>query len=105
MRPVAARGSLPAPGRHAGFLATCAAVAHPEDMAVQRRTLEVTVRRKGRPEDSFDVEADPRNPASLRDVLRGWLKDNRWDSGRWGEFELDAREADNGSRVRVNVRA
>jgi hypothetical protein len=74
-------------------------------MAVMLRTLEVTVRRKGRPEGSFDVEADPRNPASLRDVLTGWLRDNRWDKGRWGEFDLEAREADNGPRVRVNVRA
>jgi hypothetical protein len=74
-------------------------------MAAQLRTLAVTVRRKGRREDSFDVEADPRNPSTFREVLTKWLADNRWDKGRWGEFELDAREADNGPRVRLSVRA
>jgi hypothetical protein len=51
------------------------------------------------------VAADPRNPRELREVLTGWLKDNKWAKGLWGEFELTAREADNGPRARATVRA
>jgi hypothetical protein len=69
------------------------------------RPLVVTVLRKGNRQDRFEVEADPRNPAALKDVLTGWLSDNGWSKGRWGEFTLDVREADSGPRVKTSVRA
>jgi hypothetical protein len=69
------------------------------------RALQVTVLRNGRRQDRFRVDADPRNQADLRAILTDWLEDNKWHRGRWGEFELDAREADGGSRVNATVHA
>ena len=75
-------------------------------MASRQRDLEVTVRHHGRREDRFDVPAiDPADRGRVRDILRGWLQDRKWATGRWGEFELDVREADQGPRVRFTVKA
>lgn len=55
--------------------------------------LDLEVLRKGRPEDTFEAEAGPDQPAYLQALLRSWLSDNKWDRGRWGEFEMLVREA------------
>lgn len=67
-------------------------------------TLEFEILRKGRREDRFDVQADPENVNLLRGILINWLQANRWDEGRWGEFEMYARLSGD-SRVLKKVRA
>ena len=69
-----------------------------------KRNLDLTVIRKGRTEDTIDMSADPADIGGLEKVLKGWLVANKWDKGRWGEFELEARHAGEG-KVRAKVRA
>ena len=52
--------------------------------------LEIEIRRKGRKEDSFTVNADPANPKELQDILRGWLTGHKWGRGKWDQFEAVA---------------
>lgn len=65
-------------------------------MADGPRPLDLEIRRKGHPEDTIQVVADPGGtgfPAVLRKELHSWLAGHKWAPGRWGEFELVAREA------------
>jgi len=65
-------------------------------MADGPRPLDLEILRKGRPEDTIQVIADPRGdgfPAVLQGHLRSWLAGHKWATSRWGEFELVAREA------------
>jgi hypothetical protein len=66
--------------------------------------LDLEVLRKGRPEDEFGAEGAPGDAAWLQSQLRSWLTANKWDKGRWGEFELLAREAGR-SKILKKVRA
>jgi len=66
---------------------------------MSRRALEFRITRKGRHEATLEVEADPANPAELRQVLTGWLTGNGWDRGRWAEFEAVAFAAGTSTRV------
>ena len=65
-------------------------------MADGPRPLDLEIRRKGHPEDTIQLVADPQGagfPAVLRGELRSWLAGHKWAESRWGEFELVAREA------------
>jgi hypothetical protein len=68
------------------------------------RDLELEVLHRSRHEDYLHVFADPESNRSMAQQLRGWLTANRWDEGRWPEFELLVRYE--GERtVRKRVRA
>jgi hypothetical protein len=65
-------------------------------MADGPRALDLEILRKGHPEDTIQVVADPKGagfPAVLQKHLRSWLTGHKWAPSRWGEFELVAREA------------
>ena len=66
--------------------------------------LEVTIYRKNRRQVVLDVDADPRNPSQIREVLTDWLAGEGWDKGRWGEFTAEARAQGSG-KVLATVRA
>lgn len=66
--------------------------------------LDLEILRKNRHEDYITADADPANPAELEKILKGWLSGNKWDKGRWGEFEMLVRRAGEG-KVRLKVRA
>jgi Holliday junction resolvase-like predicted endonuclease len=66
--------------------------------------LDLEVLHKGRREDEFEAEGEPGDAAWLQSQLRRWLAANKWARGRWGEFELVAREAGK-SKVQAKVRA
>lgn len=56
--------------------------------------LDLQVLRRGRPEsDTFQVTADPADPAGLATHLQAWLIRNKWHRNRWVDFELTARPA------------
>ena len=64
-------------------------------MADGPRSLDLEVLRRGHPEDTIQIVADPSGsgfPAVLQKQLRGWLAARKWDPGLWGQFELIARE-------------
>jgi hypothetical protein len=58
-----------------------------------KRDLDLEILRKGRHEDYIDAHADPDDSGAMRDYLTSWLEANKWSKGRWGEFELIARDA------------
>jgi hypothetical protein len=62
-------------------------------MAAKPVALELTILRKGKPEDTIDVTADPADTGLLRQYLVDWLTGHKWSKARWPEFELVAREA------------
>jgi len=70
------------------------------------RSLEFEIARKGRPVDGgrFSAVADLDDVDGLRGILRGWLSDNRWDSGLWNQFELRVKPA-GAWRFKATVRA
>jgi hypothetical protein len=68
------------------------------------RDLDATIYRKGRPEDTFDLLADPDDTGLLRDTLQGWLTGRKWSKGKWDQFELVVRYAGE-NKVRAKVRA
>lgn len=57
------------------------------------RALDLEVLHRGRPVDEFQAQGDPEDPVWLQGRLKGWLEARKWDSGRWGEFEIVARDA------------
>jgi len=57
------------------------------------RALDLEVLRNGRPQDTFQANGDPEDPAWLQSRLRGWLEGRKWDRGLWDAFEIVAREA------------
>lgn len=65
-------------------------------MADGPRPLDLEILRKGHPEDTIQLVADPSGagfPAVLQSRLREWLTGHKWAPARWGEFELIARAA------------
>lgn len=62
-------------------------------MPVTVLTLDLEVLRNNRHEDTFQAAGNPGDAAWLRRQLRGWLTGHKWAEGRWGEFEMIAREA------------
>jgi hypothetical protein len=76
-------------------------------MADGPRALDLEILRKGHPEDTIQVVADPKGsgfPAVLQKQLRSWLAGHKWAESRWGEFEMIAREAE-GWKPLAKVRA
>jgi hypothetical protein len=57
------------------------------------RDLEITINRKGRRADEFDVSTDPGDVSGLQAILRGWLEGHGWHAARWAEFSADVRIA------------
>lgn len=68
------------------------------------RPLDLEIRRNGRHEDYITADADPANPAALREILQGWLTGHKWSRGRWPEFDMLVRYAGE-NKVRLKVRA
>jgi hypothetical protein len=68
------------------------------------RNLELEILRHGRREDSIEAMADPDDINLLRGILINWLQANRWDAGRWNEFEMLVRYA-GGYKAIKKVRA
>jgi hypothetical protein len=68
-----------------------------------KRALEVEVQRKGRPEATYELTADPDDTIALRAFLKDWLESNKWDRGHWGKFSLAVRYAGEW-KVRKNIR-
>lgn len=58
-----------------------------------KRDLELEVCRHGRHVQSYDVTADPHDTIGLRDFLVEWLRSEKWDERKWGEFTLVVRYA------------
>lgn len=74
-------------------------------MADGPRSLDLEILRKGHPEDTIQVVADPAGkgfPGVLRKELHSWLVGHKWSGSRWGEFEAIARE---GWKTLAKVRA
>jgi hypothetical protein len=57
-----------------------------------KRELELEIRRGSQRQAILDAYADPNDTAAMREYLTGWLGANKWGRGKWGEFELIARE-------------
>lgn len=72
---------------------------------MSRRALELVVTRNGRHEATFEVSDDPDDARAMRDQLTGWLRSNKWDPGRWGEFEMTAFAAGTSKRLAKGIRA
>ena len=53
-----------------------------------KRALECRITRGSQHQATLEVEADPGNPAELRQILAGWLEGNKWDRGLWAQFEM-----------------
>jgi|HubBroStandDraft_6_1064221.scaffolds.fasta_scaffold2643989_2 hypothetical protein len=57
------------------------------------RPLDLQILHRGRPIDTVQGDLDPQDPSALAGRLKGWLAANKWDEGRWREFEIIARDA------------
>ena len=68
-----------------------------------KRELDVEIMKGHQHQESFQVNADPDDAGTLRDVLTGWLASHGWQKSRWGEFELHARYRGEG-KIRRKVR-
>ena len=68
------------------------------------RGLELEVLHGQRHEDYIHVIADPDSDRVMAGFLVKWLRDNKWDAGRWGEFTLAVRyEGELAVRKRVGA--
>ena len=65
------------------------------------RDLEIQIMRKGKPEGTLDMHADPDNIPGLQAILRGWLEGNGWSKGLWPQFSADVRLAGSSKRLRT----
>jgi hypothetical protein len=70
-----------------------------------RRALEAQILHNNLTERArFELNADPDDNATLQRALEAWLRGQKWDKGRWAEFEMIVRPAGEGrilKRVRV----
>jgi hypothetical protein len=55
---------------------------------MSKRALECRIARGSQHQATLEVDADPANPADLRQILVQWLEGNKWDRGRWREFDM-----------------
>jgi hypothetical protein len=66
------------------------------------RDLDFEILRRSRRAEILNVHADADNVPGLQGILRGWLANNRWDEGLWGQFTAVVRYAGEG-KVRQRV--